>query len=108
MTVEEKLQEVMDWSGTQQKEVARLTGISTSTLSGYIRGKRKMTVEAAQKIASALNLSVWVLLNGNPLPVTPLDITEAEGQILAQYRTLTDSERDAVDTVIRTFNERKT
>lgn len=108
MTVEEKLQEVMDWSGTQQKEVARLTGISTSTLSGYIRGKRKMTVEAAQKIASALNLSVWVLLNGNPLPVTPLDITEAERQILAQYRTLTHSERDAVDTVIRTFNERKT
>ncbi len=107
MTIEEKFREVLDWSGIQQKELARRTGISKSTISGYLCGQRKMTVEAASKIADALGISVWVLLNGEPLTVTSMDLTEEEQQIVGGYRMLIDSERELIKKTIEVLNDRR-
>ena len=45
MTVPEKIQEIMEWSNRKkltQLELARLSGISKSSLNGYIHGDRKI------------------------------------------------------------------
>ncbi len=107
MTVGEKIQELLDWGGKNQKELAELSGVSQSAISDYIRNIRIPSIEAAQKIADALDVSLWVLLNGEALPVTALDMTEKERRLIGEYRRLTGSEREAVDHVIQVYNERK-
>lgn len=107
MTVPEKLQEVLDWSGIKQQKLSQLSGISKSTISGYICGKRKLTVDALERIASALDMSTWVFLNGEPLPVTEMDLTEEERQHVREYRRLTYSERQAINYTMQVFNEKK-
>ena len=42
-TIGEKLQEIMDWRGLHQSDVARLTGVSPTMISEYIRGKSDPT-----------------------------------------------------------------
>ena len=99
MTVPEKIQEIMEWSNRKkltQLELARLSGISKSSLNGYIHGDRKITVDAAQKIADALNVSLWTLLNGEALAVTSMDLTERERRLVSGYRRLNDEQRAAV------------
>jgi len=107
MTVGEKIQELLDWGGKNQKELAELSGVSQSAISDYIRNIRIPSIEAAQKIADALDVSLWVLLNGEAHPVTTLDMTEKERRLIGEYRRLTGSEREAVDHVIQVYNERK-
>ena len=107
MTVGEKIQELLDWGGKNQKELAELSGVSQSATSDYIRNIRIPSIEAAQKIADALDVALWVLLNGEALPVTTLDMTEKERRLIGEYRRLTGSEREAVDHVIQVYNERK-
>lgn len=106
MTVGEKIQELLDWGGKNQKELAELSGVSQSAISDYIRNIR-IPIEAAQKIADALDVSLWVLLNGEALPVTALDMTEKERRLIGEYRRLIGSEQEAVDHVIQVYNERK-
>ena len=103
MTVGEKIQELLDWGGKNQKELAELSGVSQSAISDYIRNIRIPSIEAAH----ALDVSLWVLLNGEALPVTTLDMTEKERRLIGEYRRLTGSEREAVDHVIQVYNERK-
>ena len=107
MTVGEKIQELLDWGGKNQKELAELSGVSQSAISDYIRNIRIPSIEAAQKIADALDVSLWVLLNGEALPVTTLDMTEKERRLIGEYRRLTGSEREAVDHVIQVYNQRQ-
>lgn len=104
MTVPEKIQEIMEWSNRKkltQLELARLSGISKSSLNGYIHGDRKITVDAAQKIADALNVSLWTLLNGEALAVTSMDLTERERRLVSGYRRLNDEQRAAVDQLLQ-------
>ena len=105
MTLGEKIQEVLDWSGLHQKDLAEATGISPSMISSYIKGVHAVSLEAAQKIADALDVSLWVLLNGEALPVMTLDMTEKERRLIGEYRRLTGSEREAVDHVIQKKGE---
>ena len=104
MTVPEKIQEIMEWSNRKkltQLELARLSGISKSSLNGYIHGDRKITVDAAQKIADALNVSLWTLINGEALAVTSMDLTERERRLVSGYRRLNDEQRAAVDQLLQ-------
>lgn len=104
MTVPEKIQEIMEWSNRKkltQLELARLSGISKSSLNGYIHGDRKITVDAAQKIADALDVSLWTLLNGEALAVTSMDLTERERRLVSGYRRLNDEQRAAVDQLLQ-------
>ena len=104
MTVPEKIQEIMEWSNRNKLtplELARLSGIAKSSLNGYIHGDRKITVDAAQKIADALNVSLWTLLNGEALAVTSMDLTERERRLVSGYRRLNDEQRAAVDQLLQ-------
>lgn len=104
MTVPEKIQEIMEWSNRKkltQLELARLSGISKSSLNGYIHGDRKITVDAAQKIADALDVSLWTLLNGEALAVVSMDLTERERRLVSGYRRLNDEQRAAVDQLLQ-------
>lgn len=105
MTIIEKIQEVMDWNGIEQKKLAELTGLSKSTISTYMRGVNKISIENLQKIADALGVSLWTLLNGEPMAVTPLDLTEAERALIGKRRALSEKSQKFVDAAVQTLGE---
>ncbi len=103
MTVGEKLQELIDWNSTSQTKLAQVTGISQSTISEYTRDTREPSLEALRKLAAALDVSVWTIINGEPLAITPLEITEDECRVVAAYRSLSVPGRELVHQTLRTL-----
>lgn len=105
MTVGEKIQELMDWSGKQQKELATLTGIPRSSISDYVRGARIPTIDTAQKIADALGVSLWAVLNGEPMAVTETDLTEKERRMVKEYRELSRTSQGLIDSTMQALKK---
>lgn len=102
MNFGEKVQEIMIWAHTNQKQLHESTGISRSTLSEYVRGTRSPTVDNAQKIADALKVSLWTLLNGEPLAVEAEELTREERLLVGGYRRLDPKFRKLVQETIQT------
>lgn len=107
MTIGEKIGEVLDWSGVTQKELSERTGISPSMVSSYISGTHAVSFESASKIADALDVSLWVLLNGEPLPANENEITKDESRVIGEYRLLTGDEKEMINGVFHWLNKRK-
>lgn len=96
MNVAEKIQEFLVWRGMQQKELAIRAGIPVSTVNGYFTKGREIPVEAAAKMARALDVSLITLLNAEPMPLHPMEITNAGGQLVADFRDLTDAQQELI------------
>lgn len=105
MTIGGKMQELMDWKGITQTPLANMTGISRSMISEYIRDVREPSIAQLRKIASALNVSPWTLINGEPMTVKTLDITEDECRVISAYRSLSTSGRELVNQTLRTLTK---
>ena len=96
MTFGEKLQELLDWRGKSQSKVAELAEVSQSAISDYVNGRSTPSIDAARRIAKALDVSLWTLLNGEALAVVSMDLTERERRLVSGYRRLNDEQRAAV------------
>lgn len=59
----ENLQEMLDERGINQRELSKLTGIPTSTISNYIVGKSMISGEAIVKIVYAIDADYFDLLD---------------------------------------------
>lgn len=105
MTVNEKLQEVMDWRGIKQERLHELTGIARSTIGGYTSGRRAISVEVAYQLAAALGVTPWTLLNGEPLLATQDDLTAEEAHIITDLRGLTLDQREVVLKTVETMKK---
>ena len=93
MTANEKIAELLDWSGMSQQALADALGIPRTTVSNYITGRTPVSVETAYKIADALGVTPWTVLNCEPLPATPLDLTADEAAAIGMARGLPRKER---------------
>jgi len=60
------LERIMIEKNISQTELHRRSGVSQSHISGLIRGEKQATIPVAQKIASALDVTVGELL-GEPI-----------------------------------------
>ena len=105
MTVNEKLQEVMDWRGIKQEQLHDLTGIARSTIGGYTSGRRAISVEVAHQLAAALGVTPWTLLNGEPLLATHDDLTGEEARVITDLRGLTLDQREIVFKTMETMKK---
>lgn len=96
MTINEKIVELLDWSGMSQRELSRITGIPQTTISTYVTGKSTVSIENAYKIAKGLNVSPWTILNCEPLPATWLEMTREEQDLIADIRSLNNDQRELI------------
>ena len=103
MKVGQKIKEAIDWSPYKQTDVAKMLGISQGMVSNYISGSNSISLDKLEKIADFLGVSLWTLLNGEPLPVTPLDITEREATVIAEYRRLSPDQQDKLYDLMKTM-----
>lgn len=54
------LQDERKKKGISQEKLAKMTGVTVRTISYWETGKRKMTLENADKVFKALNVSVVI------------------------------------------------
>lgn len=105
VTVNEKLQELLDWRGKSQYDLAVATGVPKGSISSYVTGRTVITVELAYKFAAALGVSPWTLLNGEPLLATPMDITAEEARLVTDVRSLDLKQKALVQKLIEGMKE---
>lgn len=63
MTINAKLKEYMVNNGIRSSFIANKTGLSNTTISNILNGKRKITAEELSKICKALNVHADMFLN---------------------------------------------
>lgn len=97
MTTNEKIAELLDWFGLSQQELADRTGIPRGSISSYVTGRAAVSIEMAYKIAEGLGVSPWTVLNSEPLPADPLDLSQAEKELVTNIRSLTKHQREIID-----------
>lgn len=85
-------------AGFTQREVAEKIGVATSTYTGYEIGNSFPTVEAIQKIMSALGIDANFLWQDEMEEKCAL--TEEERKILKAYRSLDYFGKKAVEAII--------
>lgn len=97
MTVNEKIVALLSYMGVSQTELAERTGIPRANISAYVTGRAAVSVEMAYKIAKGLGVTPWTVLNCEPLPVSPLELTAGEEELITQVRSLTDQQRELIE-----------
>lgn len=105
MTVNEKIAELLDWSGMTQQELADKIGVTRANVSAYVTGRASVSLEQAYKIAAALEVTPWTLLNGEPLPVSPQELSEAEQRMIADLRGLKPWQLEFIERNVAMFIE---
>lgn len=96
MTVNEKIAELLDWRGVSQLELSNRTGIPHSTINAYITGRTPISLDVANKIATALGVTRWAVLNCEPLLADTLDMTSEEAELVITLRGLTCHQRELI------------
>lgn len=97
MSIGEKIVEIMDWYGMEQKELSRRAGLPYTTVHGYLKQGKSIPSDSLVKIANALRVSPLTLMNLDPLPVSQIELTDMESEMLALYRTLSTDQRDFIE-----------
>lgn len=105
ITIKEKLQEVLDWRGKSQYDLADAVGIPRGSISSYVTGPTTISIEQAYKFAAALGVTPWTLLNGEPLLATHDDLTAEEAHTITDLRGLTLDQREVVLKTVETMKK---
>lgn len=95
-----KIEEIMNWKGMNQSGLARKSGIPATTVSSYIRNNREPSAGNLLKIADALDVSITVLYDQNPLPTGPVDITQSESGMIRQHRAMNRGQKALIQLIL--------
>lgn len=79
-----------------QRELAERLNIPYPTFNGYVRGRHSISIDLVQRIADELGVSVFLLINREPLPADSQELTEEERVAVARYRLLTREQREMI------------
>ena len=63
MTWQEKVKQLMDNQGINQKKLSQLSGITEASISRYLKGERAARLDIIINFAKALNVTTEYLLN---------------------------------------------
>ena len=120
LSFSENLKILLDKQNLKQADLCRLTGIQTSLMSEYVKGKKSPTIKNAIAIANAFKISLDtlvsnIILSDNTLNSTKstteniidkLDIDDEVKQLAKQYSLLSDNDRELVKNMINSLSEK--
>ena len=99
----ENLVRLCEMNGVKPGTVARMTGISTATITAWKQGKYTPKQDKLQKIADYFKISLDSFLNGT---TQDEDVAEFEDNVQAfvdAYSRLNDKQRTIIDNLLTTF-----
>ena len=97
MGFRENLKSELAYKGMLVKELAQKTGISRHTLDNYLNIREHTpTMDAAVKIAKALDVSVEYLATGEESPQASVNMNHDITALIQNYSLLNDNDRKII------------
>ncbi|MCL2209132.1 MAG: helix-turn-helix domain-containing protein [Treponema sp.] len=102
MGFKENLKSELAYKGMLVKELAQKSGISRHTLDNYLNVREHIpTMDAAVKIAKALEVSVEYLATGEETPQTVIKKNKENITLLQNYNHLNKDDKKIVDELVQ-------
>lgn len=106
MEFSENLKMLLDKQNLKQADLCRLTGIQTSLMSEYVKGKKSPTIKNAIAIADAFKISLDALFS-NPISSTnSLNINDELKQLVKEYSLLNDDDKELIKKMINSLSKK--
>lgn len=96
MSFSENLKILLKKQNLKQADLCRLTGIQTSLMSEYVKGKKSPTIKNAIAIADAFHISLDTLVSNEVIPDTSLVVTEPSLEIIINELNIDDEVKQLV------------
>ena len=117
----ENLKILLDKQNLKQADLCRLTGIQTSLMSEYVKGKKSPTIKNAIAIADAFRISLDTLVSNQvlsdnslvsakPMPeniINELNIDNEIKQLVKEYSLLSDDDKQLIKKMINSLSKKK-
>lgn len=98
MTIGNRIKEIRQSLKYTQLQLAKLAGLTPAAICQYESGSRKPTIEAAQKIASALSVSVETLIGEEGVDTNESIVPQT---LLRHYSRLSDQDKKHLEDYIK-------
>lgn len=105
MEINEKLAEVLAWTGKTQKYLADQLGIPKGSMNAYMSGRVGISIDIAYKIADALGVTPWTILSREPLSATSFDLSKKEIELVTSMRGLNNEQREVIFQTVELFEK---
>ncbi len=117
----ENLKILLDKQNLKQADLCRLTGIQTSLMSEYVKGKKSPTIKNAIAIADAFRISLDTLVSNQvlsdnslvsakPMPeniINELNVDNEIKQLVKEYSLLSDDDKELIKKMINSLSKKK-
>ncbi len=92
MEVKERIKMLMEERHLNQKELARLSGVTEASMSKYLSGERTPRIDVIVNIANALNVTTDELI-GNEIENGNFDITRMKAILARGMKNMSEDDR---------------
>ncbi len=92
MEVKERIKMLMEERHLNQKELARLSGVTEASMSKYLSGERTPRIDVIVNIANALNVTTDELI-GNEIENGNFDITRMKAVLARGMKNMSEDDR---------------
>ena len=120
MNFSENLKILLDKQNLKQADLCRLTGIQTSLMSEYVKGKKSPTIKNAIAIADAFRISLDTLVSNQvlsdnslvsakPMPkniINELNVDNEIKQLVKEYSLLSDDDKELIKKMINSLSKK--
>lgn len=120
LSFSENLKMLLDKQNLKQADLCRLTGIQTSLMSEYVKGKKSPTIKNAIAIADAFKISLDTLVSNQVLSDNSLVTTESTfesiinelnvnneiKQLVKEYNLLNDDDKELIKKMINSLSKK--
>jgi len=116
----ENLKMLLDKQNLKQADLCRLTGIQTSLMSEYVKGKKSPTIKNAIAIADAFGISLDTLVSNQALYdnslvntepmleniINELNVDNEIKQLVKEYSLLSDDDKELIKKMINSLSKK--
>ncbi len=96
MSYEVRMKEWITDHDIRQKVLAKEFHVTEAMLSHYLTGRSDITVDVLVKFAKRCNLSMDYLVGLSDEPLPQIRLTEAERQLIENFRTLRPTQKELI------------
>lgn len=89
----------LERKGLNQKDLCEMTKISESTMSKYLSSKKALRIDVVAKIAQALDVSIYQLLNLEEKNGTTFDICKTALLARSGSKLSTNEKKELIDLI---------
>lgn len=96
MDLQTRIRDLIEDRDMTQRKIAKVVGITESTMSGYLTGKVRLPAWLVQACAEYFQVSTDYLYGLTNDPQQKIDLSPTERDLVLSFRTLTRDQRELI------------